>query len=164
MPDAEKVAAVRDGLPATAAGIYLNTGGVGPLPRETAAAMAELAQWELTTGRAHPAFHEEALARMDEARAAVAAVIHADLDAVALTHGTTDAVNAALWSIDWQPGDNLVTTTAEYPGVLAAVATLADRRRVEVRTVEIGTDDTRHVGGVRRGLRSSARGWRSSRR
>ena len=90
MPDAEKVAAVRDGLPATAAGIYLNTGGVGPLPRETAAAMAELAQWELTTGRAHPAFHEEALARMDEARAAVAAVIHADLDAVALTHGTTD--------------------------------------------------------------------------
>ena len=52
------------------------------------------------------------------------------------------AVNAALWSIDWQPGDNLVTTTAEYPGVLAAVATLADRRRVEIRTVEIGTDDS----------------------
>src|SRR5215218_86740 len=88
MPDEEKLTAVREGLPATAAGIYLNTGTAGPIPRETAAAMAQLAQWELTTGRAHPAFHAEAVDRMDEARAAIAAVIHGDLDAIALTHGT----------------------------------------------------------------------------
>ena len=42
MPDAEKVAAVRQALPAVGAGIYLNTGSAGPLPAETAAAMAEL--------------------------------------------------------------------------------------------------------------------------
>ena len=42
MPDADRLAAVRAALPALDAGIYLNTGSVGPLPAETAAAMAEL--------------------------------------------------------------------------------------------------------------------------
>ena len=32
MPDEEKLAAVREGLPATGAGIYLNTGTAGPIP------------------------------------------------------------------------------------------------------------------------------------
>ena len=40
-PDADKLAAVRAALPATSAGIYLNAGSVGPMPAETAAAMAE---------------------------------------------------------------------------------------------------------------------------
>jgi L-cysteine/cystine lyase len=141
MPDEEKLTAVRELLPATGAGIYLNTGTAGPLPRETAAAMSELEGWEVTTGRAHPAFHDEALDRLEEARGAVAAVIHADLDAIALMHSTTDGVNAALWSIDWQPGDNLVTTTHEYAGVVAGIDALAERRQLEVRRVEPGPDD-----------------------
>ena len=41
LPDPEKLAAVREAIPALGAGIYLNTGSVGPLPAETAAAMAE---------------------------------------------------------------------------------------------------------------------------
>lgn len=141
MPDDEKLTAVRELLPATGAGIYLNTGTAGPLPRETAAAMAELAGWEVATGRAHAAFQEEALARMDEARGAVAAVIHADLDSIALMHSTTDGVNAALWSVDWQPGDNLVTTTLEYAGVEAGIDALAERRQLEVRRIAPGPDD-----------------------
>jgi L-cysteine/cystine lyase len=157
MPDEEKLIAVRSGMPATGAGIYLNTGTAGPLPRETAVAMAELAQWELTTGRAHAAFQEEALDRLEEARGAVAAVIRADLDTIALMHSTTDGINAALWSIDWQPGDNLVTTALEYPGVLAAVAVLGQRRRVEVRKVESGPDDVATLGAFARAFDARTR-------
>ena len=36
LPDDEKIPAIREALPATAAGIYLNTGTAGPLPREVA--------------------------------------------------------------------------------------------------------------------------------
>ena len=54
MPDPEKLAAVREALPALSAGIYLNTGSVGPMPAETAAAMAEIATCERDVGRAHP--------------------------------------------------------------------------------------------------------------
>ena len=41
MPDTEKLAAIREAIPALSAGIYLNTGSVGPLPAETAAAKAQ---------------------------------------------------------------------------------------------------------------------------
>ena len=54
MPDPEKLAAVREALPALSAGIYLNTGSVGPMPAETAAAMADIATYERDVGRAHP--------------------------------------------------------------------------------------------------------------
>jgi hypothetical protein len=69
MPDDEKLAAVRDGLPALAAGIYLNTGSVGPIPAETAAAMDEPTERELRVGRAHLADVPYMLDRLDEARA-----------------------------------------------------------------------------------------------
>ena len=65
MPDDEKLAAVRAALPAVEAGIYLNAGSVGPLPAETATAMADLEAWELRTGRAHVDYFQEFLARMD---------------------------------------------------------------------------------------------------
>ncbi|MFH1475030.1 MAG: hypothetical protein ABIG85_04145, partial [Chloroflexota bacterium] len=50
--DRERLATLRAGLPATRAGIYLNTGTAGPLPAEAAAAMTEIADWELAVGRA----------------------------------------------------------------------------------------------------------------
>ena len=51
LPDPEKLRAVREAIPALAAGIYLNTGSVGPLPAETAAAMADMAAYERDVGR-----------------------------------------------------------------------------------------------------------------
>ena len=65
------------------------------MPAETAAAMADIANYERDVGRAHPDYFLESLARMDEARAGVAAVLGTDVGAVGLTHSTTDAMNAA---------------------------------------------------------------------
>ena len=80
LPDAEKLTAIREAIPALAAGIYLNTGSVGPLPAETAAAMAEMANRERDVGRAHPDDVPEMYARMAEARAGVAAVLGTDVE------------------------------------------------------------------------------------
>ena len=44
MPDPEKVTAVREALPATRAGIYLNAGTCGPIPAESQRAMDEQAE------------------------------------------------------------------------------------------------------------------------
>ena len=124
LPDAEKLAAIREALPALSAGIYLNTGSVGPLPAETAAAMADIAARELDVGRGHVAVFEESLVRLAEARAAVAAVVGTDVDAVALTHSTTDAMNAGSLAIDWRAGGRIVTTRSEHPGGLGAIYAL----------------------------------------
>jgi L-cysteine/cystine lyase len=139
-PDLGKLVAVRAALPALAAGIYLNTGSVGPLPAETAAAMAEMATWERDLGRAHPDAFEELLGRMGEARAGVAAVLGTDVSAVALTHSTTDAMNAAALSVDWRHGGRVVTTRHEHGGGLGPLYALRDRGIAELEIVDAGDD------------------------
>ena len=103
LPDDEKLAAVREALPAVAAGIYLDTPVAGPLPAETARSMSDLATWELTTGRANRDRLDDALARVDEARGAIAAILTTDVDAVALTHGLDDAIGIASADVDGNP-------------------------------------------------------------
>jgi L-cysteine/cystine lyase len=146
----ERLAVLRAGLPATRAGIYLNTGTAGPLPAESAAAMAEVADRELAVGRATRESYEDLIARMDEARAVVAAVLGTELDLVALTHSTTEGINLALGTIDWQPGDRAVTTSLEHPGVTGPLALLRDRLGVEVVEAEIGDggDDARTLAAL----------------
>ncbi|HLO35718.1 MAG TPA: aminotransferase class V-fold PLP-dependent enzyme [Candidatus Deferrimicrobium sp.] len=139
LPDDEKLAAVREALPALGAGIYLNTGSVGPLPAETAAAMAELVDYELGIGRSHPDYWEAFLERMAEARASMAAVIGADVDEIALVHSTSQAMNAAVWSVDLAPGDRIVTTQAEHPGGLGPVHVAAARSGAELVIADVGT-------------------------
>ncbi len=137
--DAAKVAAVRLALPATSAGIYLNTGSCGPLPAETAAAMAELADWELRLGRASPETHFDVLQRMEEARASIAAIIAADTRDLALTHAASEGMNVAAWGIDWRPGDRAVTARSfEHGGGLAGLYAIRDRMGVELDMVDIG--------------------------
>ncbi len=140
-PDADRLAAVRAALPALEAGIYLNTGSVGPIPAETAAAMNEIATYELTTGRAHPDYWLDTLQRMAEARAAVAAVLVADAADIALTHSATDGMNIGAWSIDWKAGDRAVTTSLEHPGGTGALHNLRERFGIEIGYVDVGAAD-----------------------
>jgi len=140
LPDAAKLAAIREAIPAVSAGIYLNTGSVGPLPAETAAAMAEMASRERDIGRADAAWIEEIPIRMAEARAGVAAVVGTDTDAVALTHSTTDAMNMGALALDWRPGGRIVTSRSEHPGGVGPLYALRDRGGVEVEFVDAGAD------------------------
>lgn len=140
MPDPEKLTAVRAALPALSAGIYLNTGSVGPMPSETAAAMAEIADYERDLGRAHPDYFLDTLARMAEARAGVAAILGTDVAAVGLTHSTTDGMNAAALLPDWRRGGRVVTTAHEHAGGLGPLYALRDRSGVEIEFVDAGDD------------------------
>lgn len=142
LPDDEKIPALREALPATAAGMYLNAGTAGPLPRETARAMAELESVELRTGRADRGTWQDVQGRMDEARAAIAAVLVTDPSRIALTHATTDGMNVAAWAIDWRPGDRAVTTSLEHPGGIGGLWSLRERLGIElaIADVALGAD------------------------
>lgn len=138
LPDDQKIPAIREALPATAAGIYLNTGSAGPLPRETARAMAELEGVELRTGRADRDYWQESIQRVAEAKAAVAAVLGTEPGRMALTHATTDGMNVATWSIDWRAGEKAVTTSLEHAGALGALWAVRERLGVEVAVADVG--------------------------
>jgi L-cysteine/cystine lyase len=91
----DKLRALRELLPATAAGIYLDTATFGPLPAETAAAMREADDWELRVGRVTVGREEDTAQRAAEARAVLAALLGARPDALVLTHGRHDALALA---------------------------------------------------------------------
>ncbi len=138
MPDPEKIAAVRELLPATGAGIYLNAGTAGPMPAETQRAMDDQAARELAIGRASPDQFPMILERMAEARASLAAILVADPDDIALTHSTSDGMNALVNALPWQVGDRVITTRHEHPGGIGALLALRERLGVEVVFLDLG--------------------------
>ena len=159
LPDPEKVAAIRELLPATGAGIYLNAGTSGPMSAETQRAMDGQAQRELITGRASPDLLPETRERMAEARASVAAVLVADPDDVALTHSTSDGLNLAINALPWARGDRVLTTRHEHLGGLGPLLALGERLDVEVEQVDLGDggDDDRSAAAFERALARPAR-------
>jgi L-cysteine/cystine lyase len=159
MPEPLKVAAIRQLLPATGSGIFLNAGTCGPLPAESQRAMDEQAANELAVGRAKFDQFVAFLERMAEARSAVAAVLVADPDDVALTHSTTDGINLVLSSLPWERGDRVITTNHEHPGVLGPLQSLRDRLGVVIETVDIadGGDPDLVLAGIRHALERPAR-------
>ena len=136
MSDADKLAAVRAALPSLSAAIQLNTGSVGPMPAEAAAAMAQLADYERDFGRAQVEYWDESKQRIDEARAGVAAVLGGELDEVAITHAATDGMNAGTWSLDWRDGGRAVTTCHEHPAGVGPLYMIADRHGVDLGFAE----------------------------
>ena len=75
------------------------------------------------------------MGRIDLLRSRVAAVMNAEVGELAATGSTTDGVNAALAALDLGPGDEVVTSDEEHPGVLAPLGALRERRGVSVRVV-----------------------------
>jgi selenocysteine lyase/cysteine desulfurase len=92
---AERVRRLRDGLPATGAGIYLATHVAGPLSAEGMAAVRESDALEERIGRVGPDRAEDLEQREWEARAGVAAVLGSAHGQVILAHGVADATRVA---------------------------------------------------------------------
>jgi selenocysteine lyase/cysteine desulfurase len=111
---------------------YLNAGTNGPVPRRAVEAAEASLRRQLEEGRSGSEFFEEMAGRGDELRARVAGLIGAEDAEVALTGSTTDGVNAVLHALDLQPGDELLTSDEEHPGVLAPLAA-ARARGMRVR-------------------------------
>lgn len=136
---------IRQELPAVQRMAYLNTGSNGPLPAAAAAAMAAAAERQFTEGRIVPAaslIFSETKARL---RDAFAGLLHAPLLSVALTHNTTEGCNLALWGLSWQPGDEIITTTLEHPGLTVPLSLLRQRAGVTVRFADVGLGQTNRV-------------------
>lgn len=140
MSDADKLAAVRAALPSLSAAIQLNTGSVGPMPAESAAAMAQLADYERDFGRAQTEYWDESRQRIDEARAGVAAVLGGELDEVAITHAATDGMNVGTWSLDWRDGGRAITTCHEHPAGVGPLYMICDRHGVDLGFAEFSGD------------------------
>jgi L-cysteine/cystine lyase len=127
--------AFRSEFPVLSHSIYLNTGTDGPVPTRAASASAAAVAQEVADGRAGRPHFEKVLANIDAMRSRIARLWNASDDDIALTRSATDGVNIALNALRFEPGDDVITTDEEHPGILAPLAVLKARHGVTVRTV-----------------------------
>ena len=124
--------------------VFLNHGSFGAVPRAVLAVAADLrAEME-----ANPvAFLDRHLeARLDAARACLAAFVGADPDDLAFVPNATHGVATVLRSLRFAPGDEIVATDHEYNAALnmARFAAARDGARVVVARIPLpvaGPDD-----------------------
>jgi selenocysteine lyase/cysteine desulfurase len=115
--------------------VYLNAGTEGPVPRAAAEAAATRIELELSRGRCGRPYFDELIGLATELRARYAAALGCDFASVALTGSTTDGVNTVIAGLDLHPGDEVITTDEEHPGLLTPLGRARRRHGIHVRVV-----------------------------
>jgi L-cysteine/cystine lyase len=133
-----KVDSLRAQLPAVQTTGYFNTGSNGPIPIVAFEAADAIARRELLQGRIVPGTYVENRERNRRFAAMAATIFGADADEIALTHSATEGLGTALMGMTWTPGDEIITTFQEHPGLMLPIALLARRFGVVTRYADIG--------------------------
>jgi selenocysteine lyase/cysteine desulfurase len=126
---------VRDSLLLPEGMIYLNTGSLGPSPRqivdEVSSAMHELESNPVGNNWGHLGQQMEAV------RQKVADFIGAEKEEIILTRNTTEGINMVGSCLDLKPGDEILTTNHEHGGGENGLFYLAETRGAVVKKVEM---------------------------
>lgn len=101
---------------------YLNAGSMGPLARATGEAMAEGLRADVEDGRAGAAYFKRMLELREGVRARLADLLAVPPEQMALASSTSNGCNVVMGGLDLGPGDEIVTTDAEHPGLLLPLA------------------------------------------
>ena len=109
--------ALRDEFPVLERIAYLNAGTDGPIPRVAADVAREEIAAQAAEGRLWPHF-ERRRALQNDLREGYARLLGCDAEEVAVTSGTSAGLGAVLAGLDLGPGDEILTSEHEHPGLL----------------------------------------------
>ncbi len=112
--------------------VYLNHAALGPLPRRTADAVAQLAADFRDRGVMAEAKWLPAVKRT---RRLIAELLHVDPDEVAFTKNTSQGLSIVAQGVPWKAGDIIVTVKGEFPANVYPWMAL-ERQGVRVRFVQ----------------------------
>ncbi|MGH3085790.1 MAG: aminotransferase class V-fold PLP-dependent enzyme [Rubrobacteraceae bacterium] len=116
--------------------VYLNSGGSGPPPNYVIDSMR--ASDDLCSGSAYlegSGFYARCGEANNRAREAAARLIGASPEDLALTQNTSHGMSLGVASMDWNGGDEVISTTTEHPGCLVPLHALEKRYGVEIKLV-----------------------------
>ncbi len=114
---------------------YLNAGTEGPVPRRAAEAVHRRIDVEVAQARCGRPYFEALRDLAARLRAGYAEVLGCASEEVAITGSTTDGVNTIIAGLDLHPGDEVVTSDEEHPGLLAPLGRARRRHGISVRVV-----------------------------
>ena len=154
--DREELARWRRDTPGTAVRVHLNNAGSALPPEAVSRAVAEYLEIEAQIGGYEAAAaEEEAIAATYDA---VARLVGAQRDSIALVENATVAFSQALAAIDFEPGDAILTSRVDYPSNQIMYLALAERRGVQVLRAEDLPEGGIDPQSVREHLERSASG------
>lgn len=158
LPDVE-FPALRDQFPVLADLAYLNAGTDGPLPAAAVAGAAAELRREAESGRAQRHFERRG-ELTGLLRSAYAALLGCAAEDVALTTCTTEGMALVLDGTRFGPGDEILTSDEEHPGLLGGLAAVRERHGVAIRMVPLA-EIAESVGPRTRLVACSHVGWMS---
>lgn len=127
----------RQHYPALATKSYFNFGGQGPMAQVALTAIAHaqthLQQIGPFCKTANLWIGEE----LTETRRAIAAMLGVSPNTITLTENVTVGCNIPLWGIDWKPGDHVILSDCEHPGIIATLLELQHRFQIELTTCSL---------------------------
>ncbi len=123
----------RGQFPVTQKYIYFNHAGVSPLSLRVRKAMHDFLDDASDNGAVNVA---NWTAAAESCRRSAAQLINADTSEIAFMKNTTQGLIIAANGIDWRQGDNVVTTSVEFPANVYPWWNLKERYGVEMRMVQ----------------------------
>ena len=119
--------------------VYLNHAAVAPWPRCVATAVSEFAEQNALIGAQHYPLWMDTETTL---RQQLAQLINAPSpDDIALLKNTSEALSVVAYGIDWQAGDNIVTSDQEFPSNRIVWESLK-QFGVELREVDLTSTTT----------------------
>ncbi len=121
-----------DDFPITKRVTYLNSASISLMPRPAIETMTDFARRIGAGGTID--FDEAAETEATEgARAEAASLLGASDEEVAILSSASVCLSSFAWSLDLQPGSNVVSTDADFPSVIYPWLRLARQKQLEVR-------------------------------
>ena len=115
--------------------VNLNNGGVSPSPRIVTEALVRYL-WQQEDATAYTMW--EVLEPQSETiRTGLAELFGCDREEVAITRNTSDSLEALLLGFDLKRGDEVLTTTQDYPRMLTTLRQRERREGIVLKTVRI---------------------------
>ena len=119
--------------------IYLNHAAVAPWPKRTSVAVSAFAQQNTVYGSA---FYLDWLKKEAQLREQLQALLNAPCNTdIALVKNTSEALSFVAYGLDWQAGDNIVSSNEEFPSNRIVWQSLADQQ-VEFREADLSSAET----------------------
>ena len=157
--------------------LYLNHAAVAPWPKRASAAVQRFAGENARYGATH---YLRWLAVERRLKQALAALINASPDDVALVKNTSEGLSLVAYGLDWRTGDNIITSDQEFPsnrivweslsqfGVALREVDLSDGAspeqalldRIDERTRLLTISSVEYASGLRLDMETLGRGCR----
>src|SRR6188508_2024797 len=133
--DEDYWAAIQNSFTVTRGIVNLNNGGVSPSPRIVTEALVRYT-WEQEDATAYTMW-QILEPQAETIRTGLAELFGCDREEIAITRNASESLEILLMGMDFKPGDEILTTTQDYPRMLTTLRQREKRENLKLKLIQI---------------------------